>query len=316
MYNADMKTRFIREYTGSLNTAAVAKTVFNAMEKYELDWNADLCTKRCEELQPVVDEIVGLRARSKWMILIILKEYVKWCIAMKAPGACDGMLQIQSVGLEKVRRQMVSGPLHLQKFLDDVFDPESEETIDNIYRCYFWMAYGGIDEDDTILIRNDQVDFDQMLIKYTPANAPIYREAIPAFKNAVHLNSFLYKHPNYGKPIRRDRVAGDTLMRGVRAATKTFTMRTTLSKRVAKSVEGGVTDLQLSFYRVRMSGLFYRTYEMERAGFPISFSDAVQRRMDGKTYALNGREKPEHRLNRIARDYMEDYQRWKLAFSI
>ena len=140
MYNADMKTRFIREYTGSLNTAAVAETVFNALEKHEQGWNADLCTKSCEELQPVIDEIVGLRSKSKWMTLIILKEYVKWCIAMKVPGACDGMLEIQSVGLEKVRHQMVSGPLHLQKFLDEVFDQEAEETIDNIYRCYFWMV--------------------------------------------------------------------------------------------------------------------------------------------------------------------------------
>lgn len=316
MYNAEMKTRFIREYTGSLNTAAVAETVFNALEKHEQGWNADLCTKSCEELQPVIDEIVGLRSKSKWMTLIILKEYVKWCIAMKVPGACDGMLEIQSVGLEKVRHQMVSGPLHLQKFLDEVFDKEAEETIDNIYRCYFWMAYGGIDEEDTILIRKDQVDFSQMIIGYKTTSVPIYREALPAFKNAVSLNSFLYKHPNYSKPVRRDRVPGDTLMRGVRAATKTFTMRTTLSKRNIKAVEDGLTDLQLSFYRVRMSGLFYRVYEMERAGFHANFSEAALRVMDGKTYALHGREKIEHKQNRIERDYMEDYQRWKLAFSI
>ena len=301
MYNEEMKSRFIREYTGSLNTANVATTIFNAMEEYEKSWNADLCTRSSEELQPVITEITGLRSRSKWMALTILKEYVKWCITMKVPGACDGMLQIKTVGLDKVKHQMVSSPLHLQKFLDDVFDPESEETLDNIYRCYFWMAYGGIDEEDTILIQNEQVDFGQMVIYYKTTNIPIYREALPALRNAVSLNSFLYKHPNYSKPVRRDRVPGNTLMRGIRATTKTFTMRTTLSKRNIKAIEDGLTDLQLSFYRVRMSGLFYRVYEMERAGIPTSFSEAALRVMDG---------------NKIERSYLEDYQRWKLAFSI
>lgn len=316
MYNEDRKVRFIREYTGSLNTANVATTLFNALEEHEKLWGADLCTRSSEELQPVIDEIVGLRSKSKWMTLTILKEYVKWCIAMQVPGACDGMLQIKAVGLDKVKHQMVSGPLHLQKYLDDIFDPESDETIDNIYRCYFWMAYGGIDEEDTILIRNEQIDFSQMTIFYKTINIPIYREALPAFRNAVSLNSFLYKHPNYTKPVRRDRVPGDTLMRGIRATTKTFTMRTTLSKRNIKAIEDGMTDLQLSFYRVRMSGLFYRVYEMERAGIPASFSEAALRVMDGKTYALHGREKLEHRQNKIERNYLEDYQRWKLAFSI
>ena len=316
MYNEEMKSRFIREYTGSLNTANVATTIFNAMEEHEKSWNADLCTRSSEELQPVITEITGLRSKSKWMTLTILKEYVKWCIAMQVPGACDGMLQIQTVGLDKVKHQMVSSPFHLQKFLDDVFDPESEETLDNIYRCYFWMAFGGIDEEDTILIQNEQVDFGQMVIYYKTTNIPIYREALPAFRNAVSLSSFLYKHPNYSKPVRRDRVPGDTLMRGIRATTKTFTMRTTLSKRNIKAIEDGLTDLQLSFYRVRMSGLFYRVYEMERAGIPTSFSEAALRVMDGKTYTLHGREKLEHRQNKIERSYMEDYQRWKLAFSI
>lgn len=316
MYNEEQKARFIRDYTGSLNTASVAETIFNAFEKYEIGWGADLCTRSTEELQPVIDEVVGLRSRSKWMTLTILKEYVKWCILMKIPGVCDGMLHIEGIGLDKIKHQMVSSPLHLQKYLDEVFDVESEETIDNIYRCYFWMAYGGIDEEDTILIRNDDVDFSQMIIRYKSVSVPIYREAIPAFHNAVTLTSFKYKHPNYSKSIRRNRVLGDTVMRGIKATTKTFTMRTTISKRNIKAVEDGITDLQLSFYRVRMSGLFYRVYEMERAGVPASFSDAALRVMEGKNYSLYGREKLQHKQNKIERDYLEDYQRWKLAFSI
>ena len=108
-------------------------------------------------------------------------------------------------------------------------------------------------------------------------------------------------------------------MRGVRAVTKTMTIRSILSRRSAEAIKEGRTELHLSFYRVWMSGLFYRTYENERAGIRPSFSEAAVDFMSGKEYAINGvnkRIKISHKQNRIERDYMEDYQRWKLAFSI
>lgn len=316
MYNEEQKTRFIRAYTNSINTANVAATVFNNLEEHEHKWGADMCTRRADELQPVIDDILGLRSKSRWMTLSILKEYVKWCLAMRVPDVCDGMLYIEIPGIDKVRRQMVASPLHLQRYLDQVFDSESEETIDNIYRCYYWMAYGGIREEDTLSISMSDVDMEQMLIHYHNTSVPIYREAIPAFKNALQLNSFVYLHPNYAKSIRRDRVSGNELMRGVRATTKTMTIRSTFSSRSSDAIKAGKTEQQLSFHRISLSGLFYRIYERERAGVPVDFSDAAVRFMEGKKYFFGGREKLVHRQNKIERDYMEDYQRWKLAFSI
>lgn len=316
MFNEEQKIRFIRSYTSSINTANVATNVFNGFESYESAWSADLCTRTADELQPIIDEILGLRSKSRWMTLSILKEYAKWCMMMKVPGACDGMLHIEVSGLDKIRKQMVSSPLHLQMYLDKVFVDESEETIDNIYRCYFWMAFGGISEEDTLFIKNSDVDLEQMLIRYNNTSAPIYREALPAFKNAMQLQSFVYLHPNYSESIRRDRVAGEELMRGIKAVTKTMTIRSSLSRRSAEAIKAGRTEQQLSFYRVWLSGLFYRIYERERAGVPVDFSEAAVSFMEGKTYVLCGREKIKHKQNRIERDYMEDYQRWKLAFSI
>ena len=316
MYNAELKSRFIRDYTKSINTANVATTVFDAFEPYETSWGADVCTKSKDELQPAIDAVLALRSRSQWMSLTILKEYTKWCIAMRVPNACDGMLQIEAAGLAKVRQQMVSSPLHLQRYLDEVFDKEEEETVDIIYRCYYWMAFGGIKEDDTLLIRTSDIDFADMEISYKGTHTPIYREALPAFHKAAELKSFYYKNPNYAHTILRDRVPGDTLMRGIRAATKTMTIRSVLSKKSAKAIDDGLTKQKLSFYRVWMSGLFYRMYDRERAGIPVDFSEAATDFVSGRSYVLNGRIKLEHKQNRIERDYMEDYQRWKLAFSI
>lgn len=314
MFNEEQKVRFIRSYTDSINTANVATNVFKNFEKYEQEWGADLCTRSAEELQPVIDDILGLRSKSRWMTLSILKEYVKWCLTMHIPNAKDGMLQIEVAGIDKIRKQMVASPLHLQKYLDQVFDSESEETIDNIYRCYYWMAYGGIKEEDTLFIKNSDVDFEQMIICYRGTSVPIYREAIPAFRNVIRLDSFVYQHPNY-KDIRRDRIPGDELMRGIKATTKTMTIRSTLSRKSAEAVKAGKTEQQLSFHRISLSGLFYRTYERERIGLPVNFSEAAVSFMEGRSYTLGNREKLVHRQNKIERDYIEDYQRWKLAFA-
>lgn len=317
MYNEELKTKFVRGYTNSISTAEVCQTIFNAFEQYEVEWDADLCTRSAEELQPVVDNLVGFRARSKWMRLIILKDYVKWCIGMKVPGACDGMLKIETVGLEKVKHQTVASPLHLQRYLDSICEPESEETTDNIYRCFYWLAYGGVAEEDILSIKCSDVDLNSMVVRYNGTEVPIYREALPAFKNCVKLTQFVYKHPNYDKLVYKDRADGDTLVRGIRSAPSIKAMRVELSRRSKAKMDEGKTDLKLSYFRVWISGLFYRMYERERAGMPVDFSAAAAQFMEGKTYKLDrGRNTPEAKKRQLTRDYLEDYERWKLAFAI
>ena len=300
MYNESLKSSFIADYTKSLSTAQHAQVVFDAFAPSEEEWGADLCTRSAEELQPIVNRVTGLRAKSRWMALTILKEYVKWCLAMKVPGARDGMLKIEVVGLDKVRSQMVSGPMHLQQYLNAAFEPEEEETIDNIYRCFFWLAFAGMDdEEDIFLVTKDDVDFENMVVRYGFTEYPIYREAIPALRHAMILDSFSY---------------GVTLMRGIKADSKVLALRSTLSKRTRLAYNEGRTPLQLSYYRVWISGLFYRTYEGERAGGIVSFADAAQRYVSKRTYH-NEHRPLSTQQNIVARDYMEDYQRWKLAFS-
>lgn len=317
MYNEELKTRFVREYTDSLSTAEVCQTIFNAFEVHEKQWGADLCTKGASELQPVVDSIVGMRARSKWMRLIILKDYVKWCIGMKVPNACDGMLKIEAIGLDKVKHQTVASPFHLQTYLDAICEPETEGTTDNIYRCFYWLAYGGVAEEDILKIKCSDVDLTNMVVKYNGTEVPIYREALPAFRNCATLTQFVYKHPNYDKLVYKDRADGDTLVRGIRSAPSVNAMRVELSRRSKEKMDKGKTDLKLSYFRVWISGLFYRMYERERAGMKVDFSAAAAQFMEGKTYKLDkGRNTPEAKKRQLAKDYLEDYERWKLAFAI
>lgn len=316
MYNEDYKKRFIREYTKSLSTAKVATTLFDAAETYEQRCKKDICQMTFDEAQNMVNEVLGVRTKSHAMSLTILREYVKWCIAMRIDGACDAVLRVQSVSLEKMRRYMVSGPLHLQKCLDNIFDKENDETVDVVYRAYFWMAYGGISEEDIPKISNSNIDLSNMSISHNGKIYPIYREAIPAITSAMNLVSFNYKHPNYSKIIRRDRVAGSSVIRGMKAESGIMTLRATISRKVANAVKNNSASVQLSYHRVALSGLFYRTYEEERAGMPVDFSEAAVEFTDGRRYKTKDDRTVVYVQNRVAKEYMEDYLRWKLLFSM
>lgn len=319
MYNEELKTRFIQGYTKSISRADTCLQAFNAIAPYEENWGADFCTKSAEELSPVIEQLVGFRVRSRWQRIIIFQKYVKWCIANKVDGACDGMLHIDNVGLSKLRNQMVANPMQLQIYLDVICEPESEQTTDNIYRCFYWMAYSGMDEETILSTKITDVDFENMVIRSADAEYEIYREAIPAMKNAATLTEFVYKHPNYppDKIVRRNRAPGSALIRGIRSTTSALSLRVELSRRSKKFVEDGLTDKQLSHFRVWLSGLFFRMYQRELAGIPVDFSGAASKFMEGKTYKLDtGRNTPEAKKRAVVNDYMQDYERWKAAFQL
>ena len=316
MYNEKVKHQFMREQIEAtpwkLN---LCESIFNITEKYEEEWGADLCTKASEDLQPMINQMTGLRARSKWAKLIMLKDYVKWCIATGVDGACTGMLDIETTGLDKVRQQTVASPKHLQRYLDTICEPAEMKATDNIYRCYYWLAYAGMEEEDILNVKCSDVDFKNLIVRYEKKYTvvPIYPEGLVAFHNCVELDQFLYIHPNYTKDVWKDRAAGNTLIRGIKSATTAKALRVELSRRSKKNSEK--TPLKLSYYRVWLSGIFYRMYEQEVIGIPPDFNSIVYQQMEGKTYKLSsGRNTIEAKHRQLVRDYEEDYERWKLAW--
>ena len=317
MYNEELKTKFVQGYTSSINTANVCYTVFNAIEKYENEWGADISTRSVDDVQSAIDEIVGLRTRSKWMRLNILSDYARWCVSEGVPGACDSLTKIHSIGLSKIKQQTVSSPAHLEKYLNEICDPVQLKTTDNIYRCYYWLAYAGVKEEDILHIRCEDVDFDNMVVNYNGTEVPLYREAVAAFRNCVELSQFFYNHPLYSadKQVWKDRAPGDTVVRGIRAQVSVKAMRVELSRRSKAMRDDGLTALKLSYYRAWISGLFYRVYELEQMGIEPDFTTVVSKQIGDKLYKLDsGRNTQSAKRRQLVYDYIEDYNRWKLAY--
>lgn len=293
---------------------AVCMALFEAVSKYEEAWRADICTRSTEDIQGIIDDIVGLRVKSMTLRVNILKDYTRWCIKNNISGATDGMLQIHELGLSKVATRTVANPLHLQRYLNSIFDPEEKQSVDCTYRCYLWLAFGGMTEDDIMLVRSENVDFTDMVVQFSNRKYPIYREALTAFKICATSATLNYVNPK-GKTIIYNRVDGDLLLRGYKALPSYKTIRSELSHHSHDAIESGKTTQSISYYRAWLSGIFYRMFEWECMGNQVDFMSTAGEYMKGRVFKLDsGRNTLEAKQRQIAKDYLNDYERWKKVY--
>ena len=331
MYNADIKTRFINEFSTSEARKKAATVMFNTIGRYEKEFGADICTASVEDVKTVMQNIVGFRQYSDSLRLSILNEYIRWCINNKIPGANADIIGIEVDLDEKFKTQTVSGPVHLQKYLDSIFEKESEDTVDCTYRCMCWMAFGGVEDKYMMSITASDVIFDEMVVRYNGYDYPIYNESLASFRKCATLTSFKYNHPNTNE-VYRIRVGGNSLLRGLsltndgleRNRSLEF-MRDTLSfkqrekkYRYRFDKNDKSVDLKLSIYRIRTSGIFYRMYEAERAGMQPDFIDVATKRVLDNLDKYKNRDKTSLNMNIIktAKGYLKDYQKWKQIYSV
>lgn len=309
MYNEDLKRSFIYSYSNSVHTRNICTTLFNRLEKYEEFYESDICTFTSDIVQPVVEEICGVRTRSKWQKIAILKSYARWCIEHNVTNATDALIYIKVKGIDNIRSKTVSSPAHLQKYLDEICFPVEYNTIDNIYRCLLWLAYSGMYEEDALTVTDDEVDFNEMIISHNGIEYPIYREAVPVFRSCVENKELTYIHPNYSKQINRERYPGNILVRGyVKPNFRNF--RTVLSRMTLKK-----QDLRLSYFRAWLSGIFYMVYEEDQMGVdPYEFFRHIVAQKN-KVYKLDkSRNTQEFKQAQLVIDYIDDYSNWKQAY--
>ena len=311
MYNADQKTRFVSQFSESIAMRNFAMLVFNASEPYEERYGRDVYAMNAEEIRPVIDQIAGMRARSSHKPMYVLREYVKWCRENGIPDVSNAVFEITDAGEEKLRRRTVRNPRHLQTYLDFICEPESENTFDNTIRAYFWLAYAGMEKEDILRLRVTDVYLAGMRVVFNGKEYPLHNLAMPSVRNCATLTQFAYKHPNYAKVCVRDRAPGDTLIRGFRSTPSQNYMDVLLSTRSRKARAGGL-DMDLNYYSVWLSGVFYRMYEEEQGGLPVDFTSIVREKRGGVPYNLSStRNTQEAKIADVARAYRADYDRWK-----
>ncbi len=319
MYNPELKNAFLNVQTARVNTYV---HLFEATAKYEESLQADICTLSATELEPILEDIIGVRDSSKTLRLANLKTYIKWCLNNNVDKACGDILQIKSVGSSKMSKTLASSPLHFQKYLNALFDAEDTMTIDLTYRCYLWLAYIGMDEDEILMAKSSDVDVENMVIYLFDSDneikeaLPIYREALRTIKLCATLNNFMYVLPHYTTP--RKRIEGNLLLRGWKAMPSAQTIRTVISHRVNDAIKSKRTELSISCYRAYLSGIFYRVYEQECLNVVTSLKDVFREIAYKDVIKKESGEMPpseiESRIRRRINGYITDYNRWKEVY--
>lgn len=327
MFNAEQKAYFIHEKVTNPRHIAPCIHVFEKISPYEEAWNADYATVAYDKLVTAIESMVGLRSRGSMASIGILRAYVQWGIANGLPGFRPDILLIDTFGLTRMRIMTVRDPAHLQKCLDQMFESEDKQMVDNVYRCCYWLVYSGVPERYILAVKCNNVNLEQMTVTHSGVLYILYNECIPAMCNAVQLTGFVYTNPNYTddkRVIFRDRAPGNGLVRGFSARMNSNVLRATLSRYAKIAMESGRLKTKLSLQRVHLSGIFYRAYQKEECGEPVDFSHEAKMymelssdRRDGQPYKLDsGRNTIEAKQRQIERDYLRDYERWKAAWGL
>ena len=317
MYNETLKRRFLEEQDIGEKTKANIEAVFNLIAPYEEKWGADICTRSIEEIEPVLQNLATLRVHSLVVRSSHIKRYMRWCFQNAIPGATEAFRSIDGSSINRMRDMTVANPVQLQAYLDKLLPPVEEKTVDIIYRCYFWMAYSGMTEDDVYNIKASDINFDSGYINYKGIKYELYRESIPAFQIAATSDVFIHENgkstgQNAGKP--RFRVDGESILRGYRSQPVSTSLRAALSRKTRQANDNGDTDKRLTYSKVWFSGMFFRAKQRELMGYEVSFEKDALRNITKTDFKTE--EDKAIRARQVAGEYMRDYKRWKEAWNL
>lgn len=315
MYNEELKERFIASYTEKISVGTFCRRLFEFTNPYEEKWGADLCTRGSKDIEMIVEESSGTSSQSLSDNLRTIKQYIRWCVSQGIPNACEEALEIKSVASNKIKTTTVTNPAHFQRYLNIIFDDEDMDTMDIVFRTYYWLAYAGMRLDDIFKVKKSDISLEDMTVKYGDMCRPIYRESLKTIRKCITLDSVNVFRPNKVDPVVVERVDSDLLLRGTRGVLSKKTTLESISRKQRAAIDSGKTNMRVGFFGAWISGLFFRIYMDELSGIPADFSKFVEMIDAVKE---SGSEKPKP-VNQVLRNriimYQEDYLTWKDSFN-
>ncbi len=331
MYNEQVKLAFIEKYTTSEQTRRLLLHIFDGTQDVEEKYGVDFYAMNEEQAQEAFNLVSGTKVNGASAILVILRSYVRWCVANGYP-ASKAIQKLRIDVHDKIRASYVGSPHHLELALDEAFPHPEDNEIEYIYRSFLWLGFMGLQVSEAIQVTDDELDFTGLHLYYPPGTEEpyaIYPEAVPDLKKAKELSKF--KEPRGKNGIEKQRAAGHEILRG-KISDKTLaeaielTFRPTISRAFKAAIDryesrGEIVptklSLKLTFKHVYLSGIFYREYEHERIGIPPDFSKMVinERRNAKKVQAFSRNYTERKYLNALIDNMEQDYYNWKSVFS-
>lgn len=305
MYNAEHKNVYLQRH--SKRGRGMARETLEGFAPFEEELARDLCTFSLAELQRAVTCVMQAFSPEKRLHrLSVMQDYCRWCITLHFPNAQEHYRNVSISELDELRQSMLRSPAAFDAYLNAVFDPVSENTIDITYRTYCWLIYYGVLAPEAFSIRTSDVDLAAKRIYYAAAGEYItmYDISVPAFEKAITCTQF----------SKRKRAPGDVLVRGHSTGTNHVRMRSMIMHAQKHAELTNAVSIRATLSDIYASGLFYRVYRRELEGAPVDFSEVIANEM---RYAGHLDRDPESikRLSVQKERYLTlDYTFWKMAF--
>lgn len=324
MFNDDKKQIFIKAYYNKQGAIDRITKLFNSSERYERQFGKDLAEFSDEELLELLNNIGGFRNSSKNTSCFLINKYLRWARDNGFRVVCDGVKSDDDAAVMKFREKMIFNIDHLNRYMDAVFGEIDECTSGLLCRCYFWLAFCGVDIADAERLCDEDVDVDLMRVMVRGHEVPLYEEAIPAFKKLKSLKELRVFNPLYpDKIIMMQRESGSRLLRGAKRAGvsqemvqdgKRGNMSGEVQRRTKKAVEKGLVTSRINYSTVKMSGTLYRMSVREEMGIKPDFSYLAEAHLKGKTFSSSASYNAS--FFRIKKNYDSDYAVWKRAYEL
>ncbi len=300
LYDQSRKSAFLQTLDTDTSYDAAVR-LFAASCPYEEAQQQDLADFSDDDTASLLGEIGGSKSRSKESMVTILNRYRHWC--------GRGKIALSDVKLELgIRREMVSSPKHLQLILDERFGPLSQYGVDCIYRAALWLALSGLKMEAALALPSTALDFETMTVHVEDKSYEMYRESLQTLRQLRDMDHFIYYHPAY--QAKKTRAPGPCLLRGVTGKVMDArSLRRELREALSKDHDG------MTYEKIRTSGVFYRLFELERAGVGTQMIHAVL----GEEADRITREKTSSKgegawRSAQIRAMSRDYAAWKKAF--
>ncbi len=312
MHNPERKQLFMDQCSESEATKRWYKNWFSRTAEFEEEYGKDLCAFSVDEMQSVVDNLLGVQTEGRNHTLRNLRSYLAWARVKYADESLDSILHVDTSGIDVMRRNMIGSPQDLQDYLDAVFPSVNSQTVGNVYRCWCWMAFCGVDKEDTITVMDSDVDLSGSTFTAVGKKYALSGFSKPAFSKLKQSDVFYISRKSAKGLIyssTRARANGAQFLRTFSGDSTLISLTTALSIAERKATEINPDIKSLDYRKIWTSGEFYYIYINEMRGITPSFDRIVDKKVAGRD---------EHRMadkrSQCKKYAQEDYNRWKAAF--
>lgn len=314
MYNESIKKEYFQNYAESGRLKI--ERLFERISKIEENNDKDIFEFTESEINESIIPLLGKTQISIKQNISIFKKYVDYCIDrnLTVSNAFINIDHLDITLTEIYFRTLVKSPEHLNEILNQIFNPISDDKIDNLFRAIFWFLYSGIKLEELLLISKDDIELKYKRIKIKDSFHLIYKESRESITWLLNNDCFI-------KPIRDGSYRfvyfpdGDKVLRYFNNLTES-----NINNRFIKLKNRRDIDTQLTVKKVYISGIFYRVYQDELRGIEPDFKKYAKETISKSEYEYNKNNSRKYTyddiLERRIHEIDKDYKIWKNAFHL